>query len=115
MESTMPQLYDKQILVRGLKPFVSKDILFLSRCHVFYAHDVQNTGVAMGSGTEIAREAADMILVDDSFGTIVHGVQEGRCIYDNIQAFINFLISCNIGEVFAVFFATLFGFPSILS
>ena len=56
-----------------------------------------------------------MVLVDDSFGTIVRGIQEGRCIYANIQAFINFLISCNIGEVFAVFSATLFGFPSILS
>jgi Ca2+-transporting ATPase len=56
-----------------------------------------------------------MVLVDDSFGTIVRGIQEGRCIYANIQAFINFLISCNIGEVFAVFLATLFGFPSILS
>ncbi len=56
-----------------------------------------------------------MVLVDDSFGTIVAGVQEGRSIYANIQAFISFLISCNIGEVFAVFFATIFGFPSILS
>jgi len=56
-----------------------------------------------------------MILVDNSFSTIVKGVEEGRCIYANMQAFINFLISCNIGEVFAVFFASLFGFPSLLS
>ena len=69
----------------------------------------------MGSGTDVAKEASDMILVDDSFSTIVTGVEEGRCIYANMQAFINFLISCNIGEVFAVFFATFFGFPSILS
>jgi len=56
-----------------------------------------------------------MILVDDSFSSIVKAVEEGRSIYANMQAFINFLISCNVGEVFAVFFATLFGFPSILS
>ena len=67
------------------------------------------------SDLKIAKEAADMILVDDSFGTIVRGVQEGRCIYANIQAFINFLISCNIGEVLAVFFATVLGYPSMLS
>eukprot|EP00979_Chaetoceros_neogracilis_P004827 scaffold840_cov257-Chaetoceros_neogracile.AAC.2 len=72
-------------------------------------------GIAMGSGTEVAKEAADMILVDDSFSSIVKGVEEGRSIYANMQAFINFLISCNVGEVVAVFFSTLLGFPSILS
>jgi Ca2+-transporting ATPase len=56
-----------------------------------------------------------MILVDDSFSSIVKGVEEGRSIYANMQAFINFLISCNVGEVVAVFFSTLLGFPSILS
>ena len=61
-----------------------------------------NIGVAMGSGTDIARETADMIIVDDNFKSIVSGVEEGRVAYANIRKIIFFLISCNIAE--AVFF-----------
>lgn len=73
-------------------------------------------GVAMGiTGTDVAKGAADMILTDDNFTTIVNAVEEGRNIYNNIRKSIMFLLSCNLGEIVALFIAILFNFnPPLL-
>ncbi|MEL3907433.1 MAG: cation-translocating P-type ATPase [Treponemataceae bacterium] len=65
-------------------------------------------GVAMGiTGTEVAKNSSAMILTDDNFSTIVAAVQEGRVIYSNIRKFVNFLLSCNVGEILVVFLTNL--------
>lgn len=64
-------------------------------------------GCAMGSGTEVAKDAADIILTDDNFATIVDAVSLGRSVYENIKKSVTYLITCNIGEVLCVFLALL--------
>ena len=69
-------------------------------------------GVAMGEGgTDVAREAADLILLDDNFSSIVAAVRQGRRVFDNIRKFIRYILACNLAEVLTIFFAPLLGLP----
>ena len=75
-----------------------------------------NIGVAMGiTGTDVAKESADMVLTDDNYASIVSAVEQGRIIYDNIRKFVFFLISSNVAEIMIIFLATLAGLPAPLT
>lgn len=74
-----------------------------------------DVGVAMGiTGTDVTKQAADVILMDDNLATLVNAVEQGRCVYANIRKFVRYLLSCNIGEVLTMFVGILMGMPIVL-
>ncbi len=73
-------------------------------------------GIAMGiTGTDVAKETADMVLTDDNYASIVAAIEQGRVIYSNIRKFVFYLLSCNLAEIMSIFLATLAGLPSPLT
>lgn len=106
---------DKLRIVRAYK--MNKDIVTMTGDGVNDAPAVKEAdiGVAMGlTGTDVTRQAADMVLLDDNFATLVKAVEQGRGIYANIRKFVRYLLSCNIGEVLTMFLGIIMGMPIVL-
>ncbi len=66
------------------------------------------------TGTDVTKQAADVVLLDDNFATLVGAVEQGRGVYANIRKFVRYLLSCNIGEVLTMFLGIIMGMPMVL-